>query len=73
MSEAWALAIFAAVVTIASGLVTRILLGIDRNQKALAISLTKLWENHNELSKDFYIIKGAHEVNHFGRRETDNK
>jgi len=50
-----------------------VLLSLDRNQKDLAESMKNLWEHHDGLSKDFYQMKGAHEVNHPFRRITDPK
>jgi hypothetical protein len=60
----------AAVIAVVGFLFTRVLLSMDRNQSNLAENIKNLWEHHDELSKDFYQMKGAHDVNH-GRRVTD--
>ena len=53
--------IFASIV---GWLIIRVLKGIDVNQKEISVSLGKLWEKHDDLSKDFYKLSGEHHVNH---------
>ena len=60
------------VLPVTGWLVVRVLKGIDTNQQQIANSLAKLWEHHDGLSKDFYELRGAHEVNH-NRRASDRQ
>jgi hypothetical protein len=45
-------------------LLVRMIRGVDLNVKRTTDSVTKLWEQHDTLSKDFYQMRGEHTVNH---------
>ena len=50
----------------------RVLRTIDLNQTALAASIKELWERHDQLSKDVYLLQGEHHADHERREKHRN-
>lgn len=49
-------------------LAAKVLSDIHNNLKEMTNSLTRLWDEHSKLSKEFYLLSGEHIARHGDRR-----